>query len=76
MPSGVVGTNSDTAEIYSPPYLFKGPRPAISAAPHYARVGTSFNVDTPSQVTGAALVAPGATTHANDMNQRFMSSWP
>ena len=31
-------------------------------------------MDTPNtNVTGAALIAPGATTHANDMNQRYIS---
>ena len=31
------GGNNENCEIYSPPYLFNGPRPAIAAAP--ARVG-------------------------------------
>ena len=67
------GTAKDTAEIYEPPYLFKGARPAITAAPRNVRFATSFNVGTPNtNVTGAALVAPGATTHANDMNQRYI----
>ena len=67
------GTAKDTAEIYEPPYLFKGARPAITAAPHNVRFATSFDVGTPNtNVTGAALVAPGATTHANDMNQRYI----
>ena len=36
-----------TAEIYSPPYLFKGSRPTISAAPATATYGSYFNVSTP-----------------------------
>ena len=34
---------SDTAEIYEPPYLFKGPRPVIGSAPeaHHARKDAS-----------------------------------
>ena len=37
------------------------------------RVGDSFDVYTPdTNITGATLVAPGATTHANDMNQRYI----
>ena len=67
-------TNSDTAEIYEPPYLFKGPRPTITAGPNNVRFGTDVDVATPdTNVTGAALIAPGATTHANDMNQRYIS---
>ena len=35
---------SDTAEIYEPPYLFKGPRPTIGSAPSTIKVGASFGV--------------------------------
>ena len=67
------GTDRDTAEIYEPPYLFRGARPTISSAPPMERVGDSFDVYTPdTNITGATLVAPGATTHANDMNQRYI----
>jgi hypothetical protein len=71
---GSDGTNTDTAEIYDPPYLFKGPRPVITDGPHNVRFGTDVDVATPNtNVTRAALIAPGATTHANDMNQRYIS---
>ena len=36
------GTDSDTAEIYEPPYLFKGPRPTITAAPANVTVRTTL----------------------------------
>jgi hypothetical protein len=67
------GNEADTGEIYSPPYLFKGPRPEITAAPAHAEFGEPFSV----AVAGAAgaravLVAPGATTHAVDMSQRVV----
>jgi Domain of unknown function (DUF1929) len=62
-----------TAEIYAPPYLFKGPRPSIA----YPRVATTgynqpFTVNTPDagSIAKVRLVALGADTHANDMNQR------
>jgi hypothetical protein len=75
----------DTAEIYKPPYLFRGPRPTItsvattptaadptSGAPIIGFNG-SFGVDTPNtNITGAALAAPGAVTHGVDMNQRML----
>ena len=65
------GLDRDTAEIYEPPYLFKGPRPTISTAPATVQAGTSFDVETPTRnVTKAVLIAPGAVTHAVDMNQR------
>ena len=73
---GVEGTPaaaSDTAEIYEPPYLFKGPRPTIASAPSNIRVGSDFGVQTPdANVTRAVLVAPGSVTHAVDMNQRLI----
>jgi hypothetical protein len=59
------------AQVYSPPYLFKGAQPVIKTAPTSLRVGESFNVTTDRKgMTSAVLVAPGATTHGNDMHQR------
>jgi hypothetical protein len=62
--------NSDTAEIYSPPYLFKGPRPTINSAPATLSFNDHFGIGSPDQVSRAVLMAPGATTHGDDMNQR------
>jgi hypothetical protein len=68
------GIDRDTAEIYEPPYLFKGPRPTISSAPSSVQLGTTFSADTPnSDIAKAVLVAPSATTHAVDMNQRVVA---
>jgi hypothetical protein len=65
--------NQRNAEIFSPPYLFKGSRPTIAGAPASVSYGESFNVRSPeagdiAQVTWVRL---GATTHAFDENQRF-----
>lgn len=75
----------DTAEIYKPPYLFRGPRPtitSISTTPTTADPTSglpiigfngSFGVNTlNTNITGAALVAPAAVTHGVDMNQRML----
>ncbi len=65
-----------TAEIYSPPYLFAGARPAISSAPTSAiPYGTSFFVGTPdaANVASVALIAPSAVTHSTNMSLRYMS---
>ena len=63
----------DTAEIYKPPYLFRGARPEIAAAPATIGFNGSFGVDTPNtNITSAALVAPAAVTHGVDMNQRML----
>jgi hypothetical protein len=62
-----------TAELYSPPYLFAGPRPTISSAPGTARYGTTFRVLTPdaAAIAKVSLVRLGSVTHGFDMNQRF-----
>lgn len=80
LPDGRVisaGSNSGkaeetTVEIYSPPYLFAGPRPTISAAPANIGYGGSFDVQTPdaSSITRVALMHLGATTHGWAAEQR------
>lgn len=70
------GNATDTYEIFSPPYLFRGPRPTITSAPATVALGSAFTVGTPDDVVTAALVALGSTTHANDMNQRLITLTP
>jgi hypothetical protein len=61
-----------SAEIYSPPYLFKGPRPAISSVPSVVGYGAPFVVGTPdgARIASVTLMGLGAVTHAFDSNQR------
>ena len=63
-----------SAEIYRPPYLFKGARPAIGAAPANVRGAQSFAVSTPdgASIDHAVLMAPSATTHGADMTERYV----
>ena len=65
---------TDTAEIYSPPYLFKGKRPVIKKAPKAVGWNKRMRITTKgrSKATSAVMVAPAATTHGNDMNQRLV----
>jgi chitodextrinase len=69
------GANQLSVEIYSPPYLFKGPRPAIASAPGTIQYASSFFVGTPdvSRVTSVSLIRLGSVTHHFNQNQRFMS---
>jgi hypothetical protein len=64
----------DTYQIYSPPYLSAGTRPTITNAPTTVNYGQNFVVTTPdaSSITSVALIAPTATTHANNMTQRYV----
>jgi hypothetical protein len=66
------GMPDETGEIYSPPYLFRGPRPAISSAPDAVRWNVPFGVGAKGDIDEAVLVAPAAVTHANDMSQRLV----
>jgi PKD repeat protein len=63
------------AEIYSPPYLFLGPRPSIADAPSEIAYGSSFSVQTAeaAEIGKVSLIRLGSVTHAFDMNQRFQS---
>ncbi len=62
------------AEIFSPPYLFKGPRPTISSAPSIIQFGTAFAVATPdaTRIASVSLIALSTVTHAFNENQRFV----
>jgi PKD repeat protein len=70
---GAGAPSERNAELFSPPYLFKGARPTIGNAPSIVGYGTTFTVTTPDadDVTKVSLVRLGSTTHAFDMNQRF-----
>jgi hypothetical protein len=67
-------TSGYTAQIYSPPYLFKGARPTLSSAPHAAGYGSTIGVSTPNaaSITAVNLVSLGTDTHQSDMQQHFV----
>ena len=62
------------AELFSPPYLFRGQRPTISEAPRIIHYGEPFFVATPEagQVVRATLVRLSSVTHGFDQDQRFV----
>jgi PKD repeat protein len=61
------------AQVYSPPYLFKGPRPVITASPSDAAYGATLTVGTNvTDIEKVALIRPSAVTHAIDMNERYV----
>lgn len=61
-------------EIYSPPYLFNGPRPVITSVQSTWTYGQTVFLETPDPagVTSVALIAQGAVTHAFNDNQRYL----
>lgn len=66
--------NELSAEFYSPPYLFKGPRPTITQAPATIAYGSNFFVGTPdaATITSVSLIRTGAVTHFFDQNERYL----
>ena len=71
--SGDGGPDQRNAELFSPPYLFKGLRPTITGAPTLVSYGSPFKVTTPdaANIAKVSLIRLGSTTHTADMNQRF-----
>jgi fibronectin type 3 domain-containing protein len=72
--SGTFGIDQLTAQVFSPPYLFKGPRPVVTSAPGAASYGDTFTVQTPdaSRIASVALMGLGSVTHAFNANQRYL----
>jgi hypothetical protein len=66
------GNYQTRAEIYSPPYLFKGPRPSITGAPSSVDYGDGFTISTPDarSIARVALVRPDSMTHSLNQDQR------
>jgi hypothetical protein len=58
-------------EIFSPPYLFKGARPTITAAPADVAYNQTFAVASPNaaQITDVRWIRLGTVTHAFDDGQ-------
>jgi hypothetical protein len=70
----MAGWNNTAIEIFSPPYLFRGPRPVISSAPASVQRGQSFDIASPDAgtITRVVLARPTAVTHQTDTEQRLL----
>src|SRR5437588_5297654 len=73
------GTYNNTMEIYQPPYLFntsggQATRPSLSSPPTCISWGSQFTIQTPdaASISSVALIRNGSSTHAFDMDQRFV----
>jgi hypothetical protein len=64
-----------SAQIYSPPYLFKGTRPSISSAPSLISYNSNFSVSATgaTSIAKAALIPLTSVTHHFNANQRYLS---
>ena len=61
-------------EVFSPPYLFRGRRPTIDAAPETCSHGETITISTPQAgaIRWVSLVKNGVTTHSFDSGQRLV----
>jgi hypothetical protein len=61
------------AEIYSPPYLFKGTRPTISSAPATANNGATIAINTAdaASITKVTMIGLTTVTHSFNMGQHY-----
>ncbi|MEQ4568041.1 galactose oxidase-like domain-containing protein [Paenarthrobacter sp. CAP02] len=78
----VSGSGGDTGvadqksyQIYSPPYLFKGPRPSLSSVPGSAQYSSTAFIGTPDggRIQSVSLIKTGSVTHAFDQNAVAMN---
>ena len=76
-PDGVVTNDPEDshrdAQVFSPPYLFRGPRPVITSAPASVTYGATFDVGTPQpdDVRTVSWIRLPSVTHSFDENQRI-----
>jgi hypothetical protein len=72
-PPSTHGVNNLDAEIYSPPYLFVGDRPQLTAAPSSVAYGEKFFVGTPdaAAITRVTWIGLSSVTHDFNTGQRF-----
>ena len=75
-PQQVANDPQDThrdAQVFSPPYLFKGPRPEITAAPASVHYGDTFEIGTaePGQIATISSIRLSTVTHSFNPGQRI-----
>ncbi len=66
------GDGQPSAEVYSPPYLFKGERPVVGSAPAQITYGQKFLVGTASlDIAKITMLRLSSVTHSINMDQRI-----
>jgi galactose oxidase len=65
-------THAD-AQLFSPPYLFRGPRPTFTGAPDAVFYAQTFDltVPQPDKIAKVTWIRLGSVTHSFDQNQRL-----
>jgi len=75
-PQQVANNPQDThydAQVFSPPYLFKGPQPQITSAPDSVQYSDTFEIGTaqPEQIATVSLIRLSSVTHSFNAGQRI-----
>jgi hypothetical protein len=70
---GAGAPDQKNAQIFTPPYLLRGPRPEVTSAPEEVAYGGTLRLETPQadEIVKVSFIRLGAATHAFDENQRF-----
>jgi hypothetical protein len=70
-PGGSGDLNHLNVEVYSPPYLFQGPRPVIDVAPEQVSYGAPFPILTldASAIADVHMIRLSSVTHSTNINQ-------
>jgi len=61
------------AQLFSPPYLFKGTRPTITCVPSQVSYDKPFLIQTSDTISRVTLIRLSSVTHGFNQNQRFIS---
>ena len=75
-PQQVANGPQDThydAQLFSPPYLFKGPQPQITSAPDSVQYSATFEIGTaqPQHIATVSLIRLSSVTHSFNASQRI-----
>jgi hypothetical protein len=67
--------NIMSMEVYSPPYLHRGPRPRITANPGVIGYGANFTVSSPDQcrIDRVSVIRMSSVTHHTNTDQRYLA---
>jgi hypothetical protein len=71
----ITGTFEQRLELYTPAYLFHGPRPVLGEGPatvHYGQTAT-FRTPDGANIRNARLIRPSAVTHVTNLEQRSIA---
>ncbi|GAA1977934.1 galactose oxidase-like domain-containing protein [Kitasatospora viridis] len=62
-------------EIWTPPYLYHGDRPSLTAADASVKLGGTLTADSPdaASIATARLIRPSSVTHVTDVEQRSVA---